>query len=63
MTTLQYVQPTDEQKVTKPMKIIEKYREWLSKPRPGLPPMPQDYIDSQIEAVELFAMWKAGEDL
>lgn len=52
-----------EQKVTKPIKTIDKYREWLSKPRPGLLPMPQDYIDSQIEAVELFTMWKAGEDL
>lgn len=41
----------------------QKYREWLEQERPGLPPMPQDYIDSQIEAVELYLQWLNGEEL
>lgn len=44
-------------------KNVNKYREWLEKPRPGLPPMPKDYIDSQIEAIELYLQWLVGEEI
>ena len=36
---------------------IAEYRKWLEAVRSGLPPMPKDYIDSQIEAVELYVKW------
>ena len=41
---------------------IAEYRKWLETTRPGLPPMPKDYIDSQIESIELYVQWLLQEN-